>query len=343
MKKQHLANRSTEYRVTARSRLVTSLFFSLIIFQLSGIAAGTKLVFKNTSFHAGIVPRRQKLAHTFSFRIEGDDSLQIERASSPCGCEVISFPKETKNGGDTGSVTVEYTSGMVEGPFEKEISLFTGKGPAGTKLRITGEVRKLIEVDPPTIDLSRFQLGSRDTVSLKITWKRWEEVGLSKNFGVGPITSVSVGKDPEDGNIWRVGLLLDKGAEAKYYSDTLIIATASDQWPEIKIPIQGTVQGIVTLKPQVLNLGTLQAGKIVSGSFLAISSSDIDSVVSANTQGWGIIVKRVKKIDTKRLRIFIQTAAAGKTGSLQAEVILRVMNRGKLSEARAVVSGRFVE
>ena len=111
-------------------------------------------------------------------------------------------------------------------------------------LPVSGFVRPLFAVTPPSVDLSGMAAPSADAPILSL---------VVKNFGTDPIALTGAASDiagldativPVDiGHVWRVDLRLKAAGPKGPFKGTLTLKTASKDVPELTVPIQGNRNG----------------------------------------------------------------------------------------------------
>lgn len=108
-------------------------------------------------------------------------------------------------------------------------------------LPVSGFVRPLFAVTPPSVDLSGMVASSPDKPILSL---------VVKNFGADPLALTGASSDiagldativPVDGgHIWHVDLRLSPEGPKGPFKGTLTLKTSSKNVPELKVPIQGS-------------------------------------------------------------------------------------------------------
>lgn len=70
----------------------------------------------------------------------GDSALVITRVQTNCGCTVAEYTHRAIAPGDTGSVTITYSTRDIPGPFEKKAYVYTNGKPRKSVLTVKGHV-----------------------------------------------------------------------------------------------------------------------------------------------------------------------------------------------------------
>lgn len=84
----------------------------------------------------------------------GDSALVITRVQTNCGCTVAEYTDHAIMPGDTGSVTVTYSTRDIPGPFEKKVFVYTNGKPRKSTLTVKGSV-----IGSPATVAERYPFG----------------------------------------------------------------------------------------------------------------------------------------------------------------------------------------
>ena len=111
-----------------------------LVLALTAMAQGVP-TWERTSHDFGKVRDSVK---TLTTRIKvvntGDSALVISRVQSNCGCTVADYTREVLQPGDTGRVTIHYSTRKIPGAFEKKVYVFTNGKPRKSTLTVKGLV-----------------------------------------------------------------------------------------------------------------------------------------------------------------------------------------------------------
>lgn len=105
----------------------------------------TKVSFENYTHSFGEVEQKTENAYDFVFTNTGDKPLVISDAKGSCGCTVPQYPKEPVLPGQTGKISVVYSSRTSVGHQEKNVTITANTSPEKTILKISADVLKPIE------------------------------------------------------------------------------------------------------------------------------------------------------------------------------------------------------
>lgn len=102
----------------------------------------TQISFDEYTHAFGEVAQKTENAYNFVFTNTGDKPLIISDAKGSCGCTVPDYPKTPILPGETGEISVVYSSRTSVGHQEKNVTITANTSPAKTILKISAEVLK---------------------------------------------------------------------------------------------------------------------------------------------------------------------------------------------------------
>ncbi|MDO8632039.1 MAG: DUF1573 domain-containing protein, partial [Phycisphaerales bacterium] len=96
------------------------------------------------------------LAHSFKITNGGDAPLEISRVKPSCGCTIAGNYPKTIAPGETGEFPFSLASNKLRGHFEKSITISSNDPVTpDLRLRLKGEVKRYVEVTPPSANFAR--------------------------------------------------------------------------------------------------------------------------------------------------------------------------------------------
>lgn len=123
--------------------------------EVTSPAAGTKpqITFEKTIYDFGEIAAGKKYSGQFKFTNTGSGILKIIEVKRCCGA-VVTLDKKELSPGQNGILKVEYTSGRMAGPVEKELRVYSND-KTNSKVDLTIKAQVVIRVDyqPQRIDL----------------------------------------------------------------------------------------------------------------------------------------------------------------------------------------------
>lgn len=168
--------------------------------------------------------------------------MRVLKASSPCNCTIADLGDSLFHSAQPETITVKYKTGMAEGPFEQQFILETDSKVTPTvTLTIKGTVTRHLLVYPGSVVLDGAQVGGGFEQEAKVVWRRYEPPGFGKVDCPSFLTCSGLERQKADTTEWRMTVGLAPRAGPGHYRDTIRIATGSESWPMVEIPVRGEV------------------------------------------------------------------------------------------------------
>ncbi|HNT71325.1 MAG: hypothetical protein BWX61_01183 [Bacteroidetes bacterium ADurb.Bin035] len=119
------------------------LFFVFLMFICLGALSAQEpmMSFDKTSHDFGKIKMTEKVSVDFTIKNIGKAPLFLSEPKSTCGCTVASYPKEPIMPGQSSKITVTFEPEK-EGPFTKQITIFSNAENSPITLVIKGEIIK---------------------------------------------------------------------------------------------------------------------------------------------------------------------------------------------------------
>ena len=102
----------------------------------------SKISFNEYTHSFGDVKQKTENAYDFVFTNTGDKPLVISDAKGSCGCTVPDYPKQPILPGETGKISVVYSSRTSVGHQEKNVTITANTSPEKTIIKISADVLK---------------------------------------------------------------------------------------------------------------------------------------------------------------------------------------------------------
>ncbi len=111
-----------------------------------------KIAFQSKIFDYGMIAQGDKVSHQFSFTNVGGSDLIIKNAEASCGCTKPSYPFMPIAPGESGVISVTFSSVGKMGTQKPTITVTSNSSPAVQTLQLTGYVtdkldRNILESD----------------------------------------------------------------------------------------------------------------------------------------------------------------------------------------------------
>jgi len=129
-------------------------------------------LFSETSHSFGTVARAAKAEHTFSFKNESDQPIEIMGVTASCTCTKPEVPNKLIQPGAEGQIVAKYQTKLFSGQRGATLNVSLKKGNSyGTAiLRVDGYIRQDVVVHPESVELPRVLAAEGGTNKVKILY-----------------------------------------------------------------------------------------------------------------------------------------------------------------------------
>jgi len=144
------------------------------------------IFFKEPDFNFGKIYKGQKVEHVYKFENTGNDTLNIKKVKTSCGCTAAILTNHTIPPAETGEIRVTYNPGSNTGNVKKSITVLTDD-PEHSSYRLTifGEIIEDVSVKPRNVDFGAIYIGEKTNENKTISI----ESKSTPNFKIKKITS----------------------------------------------------------------------------------------------------------------------------------------------------------
>jgi len=135
--------------------LTTLRFVTIISVVLFGSIAfaAPSLQVNNPKFDFGEIFQGEKVLHVFEFVNEGDETLQIDRVKSSCGCTAVLVSEKSIPPGGKGELQANFDSARFRNAVSKTIYLYSNDPVRPVmQFHIKGTVLETIAIEPTQIN-----------------------------------------------------------------------------------------------------------------------------------------------------------------------------------------------
>src|SRR5687768_10693934 len=187
--------------------LAAALLFATVAFGQTApvVQHAPKLTVVDPIKDFGVIPKGEKLKHTFLLKNTGDADLQILSAQPACGCTIAEFDRVIKPG-QTGKLSAEVETINFAGPISKPVTIQTNDPNTPTaQVTINAVVKPYVEAYPA--GFVRYNLLQGDTQTQSVTLYSEEEEPFSiKSIEVpGPYVKATFAKIEKDADRVKAG------------------------------------------------------------------------------------------------------------------------------------------
>lgn len=129
-------------------------------------------LFSETSYNFGTVARAAKAEHTFSFKNNSEQPIEILSVTASCTCTKPEVPTKLIQPGAEGQVVAKYQTKAFSGQRGATLNVSLKKGNTyGTAiLRVDGYIRQDVVVHPESVELPRVLAAEGATGKVKILY-----------------------------------------------------------------------------------------------------------------------------------------------------------------------------
>ncbi len=224
-------------------------------------------MFGETVHSFGTVARGSKAEHRFSFRNPYNETIHITGVRTSCGCTSPVVTKESLKTYETAEVIAKFNTRSFLGQHGATLTVTIDKPfPAEVQLRVSGNIRSDVSFDPPLADLGNVELGSGSERTVRVShagstpWEISDVRSANEHFEVMLSKPTRTAAE----TIYDLTVRLKPEAPAGYVNGQLILVTNDPRASEIPMDVEGRVVAAVTVSPQLLALGVLKQGEMVT-------------------------------------------------------------------------------
>ncbi len=236
-----------------------------------------EIFFENPDFNFGKVYRGNKVDHVFKLENHGNETLEIKKVKSSCGCTAAILSHNTILPGNTGEIKATFNSGSYNGKFKKTIAVLSNDPDTPShKLTISGEVIEEISIKPRRINFGSLRADNQTDKTVKVSIKSQSgpDFKIIKVTPSKPFIEASVTAD-QNGEYTIVATLKDYHNIGRF-SGKILLDTNSAKQPQASIVFYGVIEGDITINQKRIYYGTVPAGKeITKKLFVKINESNI--------------------------------------------------------------------
>ena len=259
----------------ALTALVLSLTLGLPIVSRQAVAQewATKM-FSETSHSFGTVARGAKVEYLFQFNNPYKEAVHVVSVSSSCGCTTPEVVKNDVATYEKSAILAKFNTRSFTGYHAATLTVTIDRPYYATvQLNVSGEIRGDIEVksaDPGTdsgvVDfgtVSQGELRERKMTVVRYGRSDWQIVDVRSVNTNYEVEVVDGARSP--GRVsYELVVRLKKDATPGYIHDPLILMTNDPQVAQVPIEVEGMIKSQFTVSPQVLAMGTVEAGQQVT-------------------------------------------------------------------------------
>jgi hypothetical protein len=320
--------------------LAAALLFATVAFgqtEPTVVQHAPKLTVVDPIKDFGVIPKGEKLKHTFLIKNTGDADLQILSAQPACGCTIADFDKVIKPG-QTGKLSAEVETINFAGPISKPVTIQTNDPNNPTaQVTINAVVKPYVEAYPA--GFVRYNLLQGDTQTQTVTlYSEEEEPFAIESIEVpGPYVKATYAKIEKEAdrvkagragqNQYKVDITFG-GPEARIgpLAEKIRILTNSTRQPEYQVSLSGIVRPTYSVVPTVLNFSEVAPSDSAATRTITVQTNDrnvpaefkITRIESTNPN---VFTAEAKQTDVPgRYEVTVTLAKDAKAGAIDGNV-----------------------
>jgi len=247
--------------------LILSAVLTLCAVQFAGAQEWANKMFKVQSHNFGSVARGSKTEFKFELTNIYVEDVHVLSVRASCGCTTPIILKDTIKTHETGAILARFNTGTFTGQKSATVTVtFDKPFPAEVQLRVQGNIRDDVVIEPGSVDFGSYDQGEDLTRSISIhhhnnsNWKITDVRSAHKHVRVKLQKLPGVA-----GSKFNMQVTLAGSTPPGYIQDQLTLVTNDPVNPTLTIPMEGRVVSALTVSPSLLSLGVLKPEETVKG------------------------------------------------------------------------------
>jgi hypothetical protein len=290
-----------------------------------GRSGAPRVVFDETVYDFGVVEQGVPVSHVFGFANRGTGDLLIEQVQTSCGCTATVLSSEVIGPGGRGEIRALLDTSGFFGEKARTVMVHTNdpRRPVVT-LSLQGEVVAEVAAQPQQLYLGRLRQGEGVTREVDILFDSRKELRVISVENDHP--GIHVRTEDLTAEAGRAGkrLVVEVAADMPTgrLNDRILVRTTSAKVPELSIPVFGSVEGDLLVRPPQVSFGILAPGEASVRKVLIKNRGSrpvrILRVESSSAPDVKAEVRTLKEGEEYRLTLRLRRAPAG--GPVRGEV-----------------------
>lgn len=228
-----------------------------------------KIVFEETEHDFGEILQGSNVTHTFTFKNDGEGTLEIGKLKTSCGCTAALASRDKLESGDKGEVKVTFTSGKFKGNITKTVTVPSNdpKNPE-VALHIKAVVKVDIDITPNSLNFGDMRRVSSATKVLTLTKLDGTKIKIVKIESKSENITASIENETEERASYNINITFSAGQLPRVFAEKLKIYTDSAIQPVLEVFVRARVTGDVVVTPQSIFLGSIIQGETKSSAII---------------------------------------------------------------------------
>lgn len=212
------------------------------------------------SFYFGVMQRDETKHHKFVFRNDGNAPLRMKTKSTTCKCTISRLQRDAIPPGETGEVTLEWTPDNFSPEFHQSAQIETNDPRRKiVVLSIKGRVAQAMWPVPRDVVFSRISVGRARTArvslfgfrdkTLQVVDHQFTNPDTAEFFDAHfePMSAETLAEQADATSGVSIDITVKPGLPLGPFQQTIRLSTNLEDFPMLKIPIQGTVKGDISV------------------------------------------------------------------------------------------------
>jgi len=257
---------------------------------------GPHLSFELNVVDFGEMEQQEEQTREVGFRNTGNETLEIKKVKSSCGCTAATPTDKIIDPGETGILNVTFKSGKSQGEVEKVISVTTNDSlnPIA-RLPVKAYIKTDLKLEPRALDFGEVKLGEVKMAETRIMSQNGKDFEIV--FVEADSTSFDYKLTPieEDGNPgYLIEVSLKPTPKPQSFYKVINIRTDNARMPIHRLTVVANILGNVKIDPRAVlirgEVGGPDQSKMVSitavgdATVKLLSAETVKGTVKATTR-----------------------------------------------------------
>lgn len=288
------------------------------------------IFFDNPDFNFGTIHKGQKIEHVFTFENRGNDTLEIKKVKTSCGCTAAILTNNTISPGKTGEIKATFSSGSFSGNIRKSITVSSNDpNTPDCLLTISGEIIEDVSIKPEAINFGSLYADEKEekTVTISITSQTDTGFKINKITPSKPFIKATIAKE-NDGE-YIIEVTLKHKPEIGRFSGGIYLETDNKMQEKINIPFFGEIIGDITPYPKKIYYGLVAKGKASSQKLYVKINKDTIEILDIKTFPDYVSARIIEKRETNNPHYLIEVTLHSEAATGKIDGILEIHTNSK--------------
>jgi hypothetical protein len=216
-------------------------------------AKGTpKIMLSADSWDFGTVVFGDMPSHVLTIKNEGDADLHLTNVRGSCSCTVPKLKTNLLKPGEATEVEIHFNTRKRQGSITQTVTIQSDDPKNSTlTFRVTGEVKKLVNVEPANVMLT----GAKRDEAMSATVRITNDSGEPLSPEIKRISSEYIGaslKEIEKGKVYELIVTTKPPLPYGRTPAGIELTTGNPRQPDLQIPVNANIQARVSATPPVV-------------------------------------------------------------------------------------------